>query len=146
MTRCYNHIVKLLSRFMFYAKWLNLYDKFAFILDKMNVVNYRIEPDVLTDPEWLKPVYKVIAQILTGQIWRHWLSLEMLVEGIIGILKTLFWGICPKIFVSWWNGKAMLVKFFLGNIVPLTSPLGLFLDADNFKGVGPFWLLFLKGS
>jgi hypothetical protein len=51
MTRCYNHIVKLLSRFMFYAKRLNLYDKFAFILDKMNVVNYRIEPDVLTDPE-----------------------------------------------------------------------------------------------
>jgi len=56
----------------------------------------------------------------------------MRVERIVRVLETLFRGIGPQILVRRGNRHSILVEFIFGDKVPLPSPFGLLLNADDF--------------
>ena len=143
---CDYNIGKSFSGDFFFDKILNFYSELFILIWISYVITDCIVSYVLADVIWRETMYKILSKIMTGEIRRHWLAIEMFLKGVVRILKTFLRSISPKVFVCRGNRQSIFVDFIFDDVVPLATPFFLFLNTYKFYLGVPFLILTLKSS
>src|SRR5699024_4740439 len=113
------------------------YSEAAGFLAVVHPAHRGFESDVLTHIAFLHPAQNVVLQDRAG--WIRWnRTAEMLLEGIVREFETFLGAVRPQVPVhAAVHRFTVLVQARTPRVVPLASPLGLFLVAYDLGDVRP---------
>ncbi len=137
MTRSDNNIIKFLDFAGFCIEVLQLCNEFLSFIVVVNVVRDRLKLDVLCDRNLGKTSQKVIPDVVSRQVRRHWVFIEMLLKRVVWVLETFLRRICPQVLICRGNRLTVCIKFFPSKVVPLPAAFRLFVDTDDLKAILP---------
>ncbi len=132
MSCCYNNIIKVLNS-VFFKLQVSISDlKFRNLLKVFDVSSSAIEFDIFSKSFSLKSFHKVSFKYLSWQVSWDWFS-KMIFKGIVRKLEALFGKISPKLTIhAWMNMFSIFISSSSPCVIPLSTPLGLFLNTNNF--------------
>lgn len=99
MTRSDNNIIKCLDFAGFCLEVLQLCNEFLSFIVIVNVVRNRFKLDVLGDRGLGKTSQKVIPDVVSRQVRRHWVFVEMLLKRVVWVLETLLRRVSPQVLI-----------------------------------------------
>lgn len=99
MPRGDNNKIKLFKLFEFSLEVFEFCNEFLASLVKPDVVSYGAELDVVGNGNERETSQEIVPQKVTRQVRRHGPTIEVTLERIVRVLKTLFGCVCPQVLV-----------------------------------------------